>query len=200
MLSAFQRYLGWRLGSKIDPKPANLPHVTLPSPPPSVLLTPHWKITAPSAGPTRPRNWNNTINFFIFMVLALCSYPFSTGRGRLMALCPDDMTPCLMAILSTWRRLHHGVFTSSKHLLAQQREKSRPNEKRLICHSGGCGTGTILADAFPTAARMMKSVQCTALTALPSLVARNIMHQLINRASWLLKNFSNFSLLTMLDS
>ncbi len=31
LIRAFQWYLGWRLGQKIDPKPANLPIVTLPS-------------------------------------------------------------------------------------------------------------------------------------------------------------------------
>ena len=110
-------------GSKIDPKPANLPLWPCHRHHHQFLLTPHRKITAPLADPSRP--WTDTINFC--MVLTLCTYRFSARWGRLMVLCPDDMTPCLMAILSTWRMLHRGaIFTSSKHLSlsAQQRQKN----------------------------------------------------------------------------
>ncbi len=46
-------------------------------------------------------------------------YGFSAGRGRLMVLCPDNITPCLTAILAVQRRLNWGaICTSSEHLLA----------------------------------------------------------------------------------
>jgi hypothetical protein len=67
--------------------------------------------------------YNNTITSFL--VWTLCSYGFSAGHGRLMVLCPDDITPCLMAILATQRRLHRGaICTSSEHLLAPPRQNN----------------------------------------------------------------------------
>lgn len=99
--------------------------MTLPSPPPPVFTGPPSKSYSAISRPHPALNWNNAINFFIFMVSTLCSYCFSTGQGRLMALCPNDMTPCIMAILSTWRRLHLGaIFTYTKHLLELQRQKN----------------------------------------------------------------------------
>jgi hypothetical protein len=59
------------------------------------------------------------------MVWALCSYGFSAGRGRLMVLCPDNITPCLTAILAAQRRLHWGaICTFSKHLLVLPRQNN----------------------------------------------------------------------------
>jgi hypothetical protein len=68
--------------------------------------------------------------------------------------------------------MSHGNFVDVKkvaswgyfHLLkapfgAAEAKERCLNEKRLICHRGGCGTGTILADAFTAVVRMMKSVQ-----------------------------------------
>jgi hypothetical protein len=59
------------------------------------------------------------------MVWTLCLYGFSAGHGRLMVLCPDSITPCLMAILVARRRLHQGaICTSSEHLLAPPRQNN----------------------------------------------------------------------------
>jgi hypothetical protein len=66
-----------------------------------------------------------------FMVWILCLYGFSAGHGRLMVLCPDDITPCLTAILAEQRRLHRGaICTSFKHLLATPRQN---NIARMHC-------------------------------------------------------------------
>jgi hypothetical protein len=59
------------------------------------------------------------------MVWTLCLYGFSAGRGRQMVLCPDDITPCLTAILVAQRRFHRGaICTSSKHLLAPPQQNN----------------------------------------------------------------------------
>jgi hypothetical protein len=59
------------------------------------------------------------------MVWTLCLYGFSAGRGRLMVLCPDNITPCLTAILAAQRRLHRGaICTSSEHLSAPPRQNN----------------------------------------------------------------------------
>jgi hypothetical protein len=60
-----------------------------------------------------------------FMVCTLCLYGFSAEHGRLMVRCPDDITPCLMAIMATQRRLHQGaICTSLEHLLAPPRQNN----------------------------------------------------------------------------
>jgi hypothetical protein len=42
-----------------------------------------------------------------------------------MVLCPDDITPCLTAILAARRRLHWGaICTSSEHLSALPRQNN----------------------------------------------------------------------------
>jgi hypothetical protein len=42
-----------------------------------------------------------------------------------MVLCPDDITPCLMAILVVQRRLHWGaICTASEHLLVPPRQNN----------------------------------------------------------------------------
>jgi hypothetical protein len=52
-------------------------------------------------------------------VWTLYLYGFSAGHGRLMVLCPGNITPCPSTILAAQRRLHRGaICTSSKHLLA----------------------------------------------------------------------------------
>jgi hypothetical protein len=59
------------------------------------------------------------------MVWTLCLYGFSAGHGRLMVLCPDDITPCLTAILVAQRGLHGGaICTSSEQLLAPPRQNN----------------------------------------------------------------------------
>lgn len=131
-LSKQGRYLGWRWGSKIDPSPINLPSWPCYRHHHLLLLIPHPKITAPSADP--PQRWNHTINLFI--VLTLCSYRFSAGRGKLwslVVLCPNEIniTPCPMAILSTQRKLHReAIFTSSNHLSVPPQQK---NIVRMHC-------------------------------------------------------------------
>jgi hypothetical protein len=42
-----------------------------------------------------------------------------------MVLCPDNITPCLTAILAVQRRLHReAICTSSEHLLAPLRQNN----------------------------------------------------------------------------
>jgi hypothetical protein len=77
------------------------------------------KLTSSSVSPRQ--GYNNTIT--LFMVWTLCLHGFSAGQGRLMVLCPDDITPCLMTILAARRRLHRGaICTSSEHLSAPPRQ------------------------------------------------------------------------------
>jgi hypothetical protein len=59
------------------------------------------------------------------MVWTLCLYVFSAGHGRLMVLCPDNITPCLVAILAAQRRLHRGaICTSSERLSAPPQQNN----------------------------------------------------------------------------
>jgi hypothetical protein len=115
----------WRLGSKclVLPQTSQSPIVTLLLPKQSVFPDPPSKIYSAISWP-RP-DWNHTNN--LCMVLILCFYRFSAGRGMLMVLCPDGITPCPTAILLTHRRLHWGaICTSSKHLLA------RPCQQNIV--------------------------------------------------------------------
>jgi hypothetical protein len=93
------------------------------------------------------------------MVLILCLYRYSTGRGMLMVLCPDGITPCPMAILLMQRRLHWhwgAISTSSKHLLVPLCQQNIVQKHRFSL-TKQCGTGTILVGAFAAAAgRIMK--------------------------------------------
>jgi len=106
------------------------------------------------------------------------SYRFSAGCGRLMVLCPDDMTPCLKVILSTRRRLHGGaICTSSKHHSAPPRQQNiawmyrfglASRRVRRRCNIGRC---------IPDRGKEDDENQCDASTmhrALNSLISINI--------------------------
>jgi hypothetical protein len=59
------------------------------------------------------------------MMWTLYLYGFSAGHGRLMVLCPDNITPCLTAIFALQTRLHWGaICTSSEHLLVLPRQNN----------------------------------------------------------------------------
>jgi hypothetical protein len=76
--------------------------------------------------------------------------------GRLMALCHEDITPCLIGAKKVG--LVGAIFTSSKHLSAPPWQKSIVRMHRLDLVSRRGGTGTILVAAFAAVAKM--SVQC----------------------------------------
>ena len=105
-MRAFQWYLGGSLGPFLEAEQSISPSLTSCSCQLYFLPPTTQKLISSSADPAQRRN--DIINWS--MVWTLCSYRFSTGSGRLMVLCPDDMTPCPKVILSTWRRLHGGLF------------------------------------------------------------------------------------------
>jgi hypothetical protein len=67
------------------------------------------------------------------MVWTLCLYGFSAVRGRLMVLFPDDITPCLTAILTAQRRLHWGAICTSSERLSAPQQKN--NIAQMHCFS-----------------------------------------------------------------
>ncbi len=141
LIIAFQWYLGWCLGPKNDPKPANLP--SWPSCSCQLQFFPSTKKKYISSSVSPRQRYNDTIT--LFMVWTLCSYGFSTGHGRLMVLCPDDITPCLTAILAVQRRLHRGLFAPPPSTFRRCCGKITSLECIvLIWRRGGCGAGTIL--------------------------------------------------------